>query len=199
MTAHYLVNSIRSFEQGDWCLVHAAAGGVGLLLVQLAKRTGLRVIATVSTPEKAERAQGAGADVVVNYTQEDFVEVAKKHSGGAGVRAVFDAVGKSTFDQSLTSLAPRGHMVLFGQASGPVDPVDPRTLQRGSLFLTRPALVDYSRSRNELLWRAQEVLTLVELGELKVHIHELFALRDAPLAHHGLHSRQTIGKLLLIP
>ena len=200
MTAHYLVNSVCPFEVGDWCLVHAAAGGVGLLLVQLASRSGLRVIGTVSTAEKGARAREAGAEVVVDYTSEDFVEAVKRHTGGTGVRAAFDAVGRTTFDGSLASLARRGYMVLFGQASGPVEPIDPVRLQQGgSLFLTRPGLVDYTRGRDELLWRAGEVLSLVASGELRVHVHGRYPLDEAPSAHRGLESRATSGKLLLVP
>ena len=200
MTAHYLVNSVCPFEVGDWCLVHAAAGGVGLLLVQLASRSGLRVIGTVSTAEKGERAREAGAEVVVDYTSEDFVEAVKRHTGGTGVRAAFDAVGRTTFDGSLASLARRGYMVLFGQASGPVEPIDPVRLQQGgSLFLTRPGLVDYTRGRDELLWRAGEVLSLVASGELRVHVHGRYPLDEAPSAHRALESRATSGKLLLVP
>ena len=200
MTAHYLVNSICSFNEGDWCLVHAAAGGVGQLLVQLAKGRGLRVIATVGSAEKAERARSLGADVVVNYSRERFVDAVTEHTQSSGVRAAFDAVGKSTFDDSLASVARRGYLVLYGQSSGPVDPFDPRRLQQeGSVFLTRPGLADYTRTREELLKRAGEVLELVRANELQVHVHERYALEDAARAHRDLESRKTTGKLLLIP
>jgi NADPH2:quinone reductase len=200
MTAHYLVNSICTLDEGDWCLIHAAAGGVGHLLTQLAKRRGLRVIGTVSTAEKADRARRAGVDHAIDYTQEDFAAVVDELTHGAGVRAVFESVGKSTFDKSLECLSKRGYMVLFGQASGPVDPVDIRRLQRGgSLFLTRPALVDYTSTDEELLWRGQEILGLVATGDLEVHVHERYPLTEAPAAHRAIQTRQTMGKLLLIP
>jgi NADPH:quinone reductase len=200
MTAHYLVNSICTLDERDWCLIHAAAGGVGLLLTQLAKRRGLRVIGTISTAEKADRARRAGVDHAIDYTQEDFAAVVDELTHGAGVRAVFESVGRSTFDKSLECLSKRGYMVHFGQASGPVDPVDIRRLQRGgSLFLTRPALVDYTSTDEELLWRGQEILGLVATGDLEVHVHERYPLTEAPAAHRAIQTRQTMGKLLLIP
>jgi NADPH2:quinone reductase len=200
MTAHYLVNSICTFDEGDWCLIHAAAGGVGLLLTQLAKRRGLRVIGTVSTAKKADRARGAGVDHAIDYTREDFPAAVHELTLGTGVRAVFESVGKSTFDKSFECLAQRGYMVLFGQASGPVEPVDIRRLQRGgSLFLTRPGLVDYTATREELLWRGQEIMNLVASGDLEVNIHERYFLTETPAGHRALQSRQTTGKLLLIP
>ena len=200
MTAHYLVNSICTFDEGDWCLIHAAAGGVGLLLTQLAKRRGLQVIGTVSTSTKADRARGAGVDQAIDYTQEDFAAAVHELTHGAGVRAVFESVGKSTLDKSFECLSKRGYMVLFGQASGPVDPVDIRRLQRGgSLFLTRPGLVDYTSTREELLWRGREIMKLVASGDLEVSIHERYPMTEAPAAHRALQSRQTTGKLLLIP
>ncbi len=200
MTAHYLVNSICTFEEGDWCLIHAAAGGVGLLLTQLAKRRGLQVIGTVSTAEKADRARRAGVDHVIDYTREDFTASVHELTHGAGVRAVFESVGKTTFDQSFKCLSKRGYMVLFGQSSGPVDPVEIRRLQQGgSLFLTRPTLVDYTSTDEELSWRGQEILDLVASGDLTPHIYERYPLTEAPAAHQALQSRQTTGKLLLIP
>lgn len=200
MTAHYLVDSICTFEAEDWCLIHAAAGGVGLLLTQLAKRAGLRVIGTVSTAEKAERARAAGADHVVNYTDEDFATVVMEITDDGGVRAVFESVGATTFDKSLSVVARRGYMVLFGQASGPVPPVDPRRLQQGgSLFMTRPTLVDYTRSRDELFRRAGDILGLVGSGDLDVHVHDRYPLDRAPEAHRALQTRRTTGKVLLIP
>jgi NADPH2:quinone reductase len=200
MTAHYLVHSVCPVAEGDWCLLHAAAGGVGLLLTQLARRSGLRVIGTVSTPEKAAQARDAGAEHVVNYNEEDFAGAVREHTDGAGVRVVYESVGKTTFDSSLSVLASRGYMVLFGQASGPVAPVDPRRLQQGgSLYMTRPQLADYTRSREELLWRGQEVLGLVGSGELRVHVHERYPLEQAPEAHRALQGRRTTGKLILIP
>jgi NADPH2:quinone reductase len=200
MTAHYLLNSICTFEDGDWCLVHAAAGGVGLLLTQMARRLGLGVVGTVSTSTKAERVRAAGADHVVIYSEADFEAAVRDVTEGRGVRAVYESVGKATFDDSIRCLAPRGYLILFGQTSGPVDPVDPRRLQQGrSLFLTRPGLVDYVSTREDLLWRSREVLSLVAEGELDVHVHARFDL-DAPSeAHRALESRATIGKLILVP
>ena len=200
MTAHYLLNSICTFEDGDWCLVHAAAGGVGLLLTQMARRLGLGVVGTVSTSTKAERVRAAGADHVVIYSEADFEAAVRDVTEGRGVRAVYESVGKATFDGSLRCLAPRGYLILFGQTSGPVDPFDPRRLQQGrSLFLTRPGLVDYVSTREDLLWRSREVLSLVAEGELDVHVHARFDL-DAPSeAHRALESRATIGKLILVP
>jgi NADPH2:quinone reductase len=200
MTSHYLLNSICTFEEEDWCLVHAAAGGVGLLLTQMARRLGLRVVGTVSTSAKAERARAGGADHVVIYSEEDFEAAVRDVTEGRGVRAVFESVGKATFDHSLRCLAPRGYLILFGQTSGPVDPVDPRRLQQGrSLFLTRPALVDYISTRDALLWRSREVLSLVAEGGLHVHVHERFDLEAASEAHRALASRATVGKLILVP
>jgi NADPH:quinone reductase len=200
MTAHYLLNSICTFDEGDWCLVHAAAGGVGLLLTQMAGRMGLRVVGTVSTSVKAERARAAGADHVVIYSEEDFEATVRDVTEGRGVRAVYESVGKTTFDDSLRCLAPRGYLILFGQTSGPVDPVDPRRLQQGrSLFLTRPGLVDYVSTRDDLLRRSREVLSHVAEGELDVHVHGRFDLEAASEAHRALESRATIGKLILVP
>ena len=198
MTAHFLLHSIRSFEPNDWCLIQAAAGGLGLLLTQMAKRLGLRVIGTTSSPEKADRARHAGADRIVLYTHEDVVEAAAEATGGQGVSAVFDSVGKTTFDASLRCLRPRGSMILCGQSSGTVEPVDPARLQHGgSLMLTRPRLADFIATREELLWRSGEVLSMVEAGELDVHIHGRFPLDRAGDAHRALESRETSGKLLL--
>jgi NADPH2:quinone reductase len=200
MTAHYLLNSICTFDEGDWCLVHAAAGGVGLLLTQMARLMDLRVVGTVSTSTKAERARAAGADHVVIYSERDFVADVRDVTEGRGVRAVYESVGKTTFDDSLRCLAPRGFLILFGQASGPVDPFDPRRLQQGkSLFLTRPGLVDYISTRDELLWRSREVLSLVAEGGLHVHVHARFDLEAPSEAHRALESRTTIGKLILVP
>jgi NADPH2:quinone reductase len=200
MTAHYLINSICNLEAGDWCLIHAAAGGVGLLFVRLAKRHGLRVIGTASTAAKAGRARAAGADNVVLYKEDDFVEAVNDLTRGQGVKAAFDGVGKDTFDGSLRCLRPRGYLVLFGQASGPVDPVDPRTLlQRGSLLLTRPGLVHYIATREELLWRGGEVLALAEQGELGDHIQARYPLQSVNDAHAAIESRTTVGKVILLP
>lgn len=199
ITAHYLLNSTCELDRGDWCVVHAAAGGVGLLLTQMASAQGLRVIGTASTREKAEKAAAAGAEVTVVHSERDFAEVARDVTEGRGVRAVFDGIGKDTFDRSLDSLAPRGHMVLFGQASGVVPPMDPRRLAKGSLFLTRPGIADYTSTRDEMLWRAEEVLGAVASGMLKVHVHDRYPLAEAQRAHDDLESRKTTGKLLLAP
>ncbi|MFN2588744.1 MAG: quinone oxidoreductase [Actinomycetota bacterium] len=199
MTAHSLLDAAGPLREGDWCVVHAGAGGVGLLLTQMASRRGLRVIGTASTPEKAELARKAGAEVAVVYTQRDFVAVAGETTDGRGVRAVFDAVGKDTFDESIECLGPRGYMVLYGQASGPPLPFDPRRLGNGSLFLTRAALADYTATREDLLEGANAVLGAVERGALDVHVHERYPLADAARAHRELQSRKTKGKLLLIP
>jgi NADPH2:quinone reductase len=200
MTAHYLVHSVCTFERGDWCLIHAAAGGVGLLFVQLAKRRGLQVIGTVSTPAKAERARAAGADHVVVNEHEDFVEAIADLTDGKGVRAGYDGVGKATFEGTLRCVSQRGYVVLFGQASGPVEPIDPRTLQqRGSLFLTRPGLAHYTATREELLRRGTEVLGLTESGELTDHIHATYPLDRAGEGHAAIESRATSGKVVLLP
>jgi NADPH2:quinone reductase len=200
MTAHYLMMSTFPVRAGHAVLVHAAAGGVGLLLIQMCKRAGAQVIGTVSTPEKAKLARDAGADHVVLYNQEDFQQEARRFTDGRGVNVVFDGVGKSTWEKSLNSLAPRGMLVLFGNASGPVPPIDPLVLsQKGSLFLTRPKLADYMATREELLRRAGEVLGWIESGGLKVRIERRYPLAEAAQAHTDLQSRSTTGKLLLFP
>lgn len=199
ITAHYLLHSTCELEAGDWCLVHAGAGGVGLLLTQMARSQGVRVIGTVSTRAKAETASAAGAEVVVVHSERDFAGVAREVTDGRGVRAVFDGIGKDTFERSLDCLAPRGYMVLFGQASGKVPPMDPLRLSKGSLFLTRPGIADYTASREELLWRTGDVFAAMGAGTLDVHVHERYALADASRAHEALESRKTTGKLLLIP
>lgn len=199
ITAHFLLNSTCELAAGDWCVVHAAAGGVGLLLTQMARVQGLRVIGTTSTAAKAEKARGAGAEVVVVHSERDFSEVAREVTDGRGVRAVFDGIGKTTFERSLDSLAPRAHMVLFGQASGKVPPVDPLRLSKGSLFLTRPGIADYTATRAEMQWRADDVLAAVASGTLEVHVHERYPLAEASRAHAALESRKTTGKLLLVP
>ena len=200
MTAHYLAVTIAPLKPGDVCLVHAAAGGVGLLLCQVAKRRGARVIGTVSTPEKAALARGAGADDVILYTEEDFAERTMQLTGGQGVRAVFDSVGKTTFDKSVQVLAPRGMMALYGQSSGPVLSFDPGILaQRGSLFLTRPSLFHYVAAREELLERASDVLGWVADGSLKLRVEREIPLANAAEAHRLLEGRKTTGKVLLIP
>lgn len=198
MTAHYLATSTYPLQQGDRCLVHAAAGGVGLLLVQIAKRRGAYVIGTAGTDEKAELARGAGADEMIVYTRQDFAAEVRRITGGAGVQVIYDSVGRTTFRPGLEVLAPRGTMVLFGQSSGPVEPIDPQLLnQKGSLFLTRPSLGHYTATREELLRRAGELFSWIEAGELSVRIGAEFSLEDAAAAHRALESRSTTGKVLL--
>jgi len=198
MTAHYLAHSTFPLAPGHQALVHAAAGGVGLLLVQMAKKRGARVLGTVSTEAKAEAARRAGADVVIRYTEEDFEAVARRETDGRGLDVVYDSVGKTTFDKSLRSLRPRGLLALFGQSSGPVPPFDPGDLaKRGSLFLTRPTLAHYTLDRAELLARAGDVLSWMEKGELEVTIDRTLPLAQAAEAHRLLESRQTSGKLVL--
>lgn len=200
MTAHYLTHSTYPLKSGDTALIHAAAGGVGLLLVQMAKRLGARVIGTAGTEEKVALARHAGADDVILYTQEDFEEATKRLTGGRGVDVVYDSVGKTTFDHSLNCLRPRGYLVLFGQSSGAVSPVDPQTLNaKGSLFLTRPTLAHYIATRDELEWRARDLFTWIAAGELSVRIGREFPLEQAGAAHEALAGRQTTGKVLLIP
>ena len=199
MTAHYLCHSTYPLNLGVTALIHAAAGGVGLLLTQMAKSLGANVIATVSTEAKAQLAREAGADHVIIYTQDDFEQEVQKITEGAGVHVAYDSVGQATFDKSVASLSPRGYMVLFGQASGPVPPVAMAVLNRKSLFLTRPSLGDYTATREELLSRADDVLGWVRSGRLKLRIHGKFALEDAAEAHRQLEGRMTTGKLLLVP
>jgi NADPH:quinone reductase len=200
LTAHYLAHSTYRLSPGDTCLVHAAAGGTGLLLCQMARRAGARVIGTVSTEEKASLARAAGAHDVILYTSQDFVAETRRLTGGAGVQVVYDSVGKTTFMGSLDCLARRGMMVLFGQSSGPVDPVDPQLLnQKGSLFLTRPTVAHYVASRAELLERTNAILGWVANDSLQVRIEREFPLAAAAEAHRELESRRTTGKLLLIP
>ncbi len=200
MTAHYLAVTTAPLAPGDICVVHAAAGGVGLLLCQIAKRRGARVIGTVSTAEKAALAREAGADDVILYTEEDFAERTMQLTGGKGVRVVYDSVGKTTFDKSVSVLAPRGMMALYGQSSGPVTSFDPSVLaQRGSLFLTRPSLFHYVATRAELLARAGEVLGWVADGSLKLRVEREIPLAQAAEAHRLLEGRKTTGKVLLIP
>ena len=200
MTAHYLAVSTRPLERGDICLVHAAAGGLGLLLCQVARLRGARVIGTVSTEAKAALARAAGADEIILYTEQDFEQEVKRLTGGAGVQVVYDSVGKTTFLKGLNCLARRGTMVLCGQSSGPVDPVDPQLLnKKGSLFLTRPSLFHYIATRDELVARAGEVFGWVADGKLAVRIDRESALSEAAAAQRALESRQTAGKVLLIP
>lgn len=200
MTAQYLVRATYPLTPGDVCLVHAAAGGVGLLLCQMARRLGATVIGTVSTEEKAARARAAGAHEVILYTQADFEAEVKRLTGGQGVSVVYDSVGKDTFERSLKCLRRRGMLVLFGQASGPVPPLDPQILSRGgSLFLTRPTLFDYTATREELLERAADVLGAIQRGELALTIGATFPLAEAAEAHRALGGRGTTGKVLLLP
>lgn len=198
LTAHYLSTSVYPVAEGDQVLVHAAAGGVGLLLTQLIRARGGRVIGTVSTPDKERLAIEAGAETVVGY--HDFVSRVRELTGGRGVAAVYDGVGRSTFDGSLESLRPRGTLALYGAASGPVDPIDPQRLNSaGSVFLTRPKLADYVADRAELEWRAGELLEAVRTGALSVRIGGRYPLAEAARAHADLEARKTAGKLLLIP
>jgi NADPH2:quinone reductase len=200
MTAHYLVTSTYTLKRGDTALVHAAAGGVGLLLIQMAKRIGARVFGTVSTEEKARLAREAGADEVIIYTEQDFQEETKRLTEGKGVEVVYDSVGRTTFMKSLESLAPRGLLALFGQSSGTVPPFDAALLaQKGSLFLTRPSLAHYTATREELLWRAGEVFKWIDAGQLKLRIGKRFSLAEASEAHRQLEGRATTGKVLLMP
>jgi NADPH2:quinone reductase len=198
MTAHYLTHTTFPLREGDVALVHAAAGGIGLLLTQVAKRRGARVIGTVSTEQKAALARRAGADDVVLYTRESFKDAARRLTGGRGVDVVYDSVGKTTFADGLDSLRPRGYMVLFGQSSGPVPPIEPAILNpKGSLFLTRPSLAHYMLDREELLGRAREVFALIARGALDVRIDRELPLAQAADAHRLLESRATAGKLVL--
>jgi NADPH:quinone reductase len=198
MTAHYLTHSTYPLKSGDTCLVHAAAGGVGGLIVQMAKMLGARVFGTVSTEEKAAIAREHGADEAILYTQQDFEAEVKRLTNGRGVDVVYDSVGKTTFDKSLNSLRPRGLLALFGQSSGPVPPFDPGILNaKGSLFLTRPSLAHHAATREELLWRAGDVLNWISTGKLKVRIDSTYPLAEAAAAHRDLESRRTAGKLLL--
>jgi NADPH2:quinone reductase len=200
MTAHFLCHSTYAVQPGDDVLVHAGAGGVGLLLTQLVARRGGRVISTVSTDEKAELSRGAGASEVVRYDREDVVERVRALTGGRGVQAVFDGVGKDTFEASLQSLARRGILVLFGASSGAVPPVDPMALMsHGSVFLTRPTLGDYVADRGELLERATAVLHAVRDGVLDVRVGARYPLDEAARAHEDLEGRRTTGKSLLLP
>jgi NADPH2:quinone reductase len=200
MTAHYLTHSTYKLQKGETALVHAAAGGVGLLLVQMAKRIGARVIATAGTSEKAELARGAGADECIVYSESDFEKETQRLTDGKGVEVIYDGVGKATFEKDLNVLKPRGYLVLFGGASGAVPPFDLIKLsQKGSLYITRPTLGHYTATREELEWRAGDVLGWIKNGELKLRIHKKYPLRDAAQAHRDLEARKTTGKLLLTP
>src|SRR5262249_18775265 len=200
MTAHYLSHSTYKLQAGETALIHAAAGGVGLLLVQMAKKIGARVIATAGTEEKAKLARNAGADECIIYTEADFETETRKLTDGKGVHVVYDGVGKATFDKDLNVLRPRGYLVLFGGSSGAVPPFDLIKLsQKGSLYVTRPTLGHYTAARDELEWRAGDVLNWVVSGDLKLRIHKVYPLADAEQAHRDLEGRVTTGKLLLVP
>ena len=200
MTAHYLSHDTYPLKRGETALVHAAAGGVGLLLTQMAKNIGARVIATVSTDEKAKLAREAGADEIILYTQSDFEAETKRLTGGKGVDVVYDSVGKTTFEKGLNVLRPRGMMVLFGASSGAVPPFDLIALsQKGSLYVTRPALGSYIATREELMARADAVFGMIAGGKLKLRIEHTYPLSEAQRAHRDLEGRKTTGKLLLIP
>jgi NADPH2:quinone reductase len=200
MTAHYLAYSSYAIQPGDAVLVHAGAGGVGLLLIQMAKRLGARVFSTVSTEEKAALARAAGADETILYNHEDFTARVRELTNGAGLPVVYDSVGKTTFDGSLTCLRPRGTLVLYGGASGAVPPFDLIQLStRGSLYITRPTLKDYTATRDELVRRAGDVLRWIAEGTLKLRLEHNYPLADAAQAHLDLEGRKTTGKLLLIP
>lgn len=200
MTAHYLLYSSYPLKQGETALIHAAAGGVGLLLAQMAKKIGARVIATAGTQEKAQLARDAGADECIVYSEADFETETQRLTDGKGVHVVYDGVGKATFDKDLNVLRPRGYLVLFGGSSGAVPPFDLIKLsQKGSLFITRPTLAHYTATREELEWRANDVLQAIVRGELKLHIHKVYPLAEAAQAHRDLEGRKTSGKLLLRP
>jgi NADPH:quinone reductase len=200
MTAHYLAHDTFPLKAGHTALVHAAAGGVGLLLVQMAHNIGARVIGTVSTEEKAQLAREAGANDVILYTKSDFEAETKRLTGGKGVEVVYDSVGKTTFEKGLNVLRPRGMMALFGGSSGAVPPFDLIQLSaKGSLFVTRPKLGDYVITRDELLARAEAVLGMIAAGKLKLRVEHTYKLEDAQQAHRDLEGRKTTGKLLLIP
>lgn len=200
MTAHYLVNSTFKLKAGQSCLIHAGAGGVGLILIQMAKNIGAKVITTVSTSKKKQLALDAGADDVILYSDEDFVEEVNRISNGNGLEVVYDSVGRSTFEGSINCLKPRGYMVLYGQSSGAVSPVDPQILnKKGSIFLTRPTLASYMLDRQELDWRSGEVFKSIQQGQLKIKIGLSLPLKEAARAHDDLASRKTTGKVILIP
>ncbi|HET6843639.1 MAG TPA: quinone oxidoreductase [Candidatus Angelobacter sp.] len=200
MTAHYLTHSTYPLKKGETALIHAAAGGMGLLLVQMARNIGVRVIGTAGSEEKASLAREAGADEVILYNQQDFEAETKRLTDGKGVDVVYDGVGQSTFEKDFNVLRPRGHLVLFGGASGAVPPFDPMKLtQKGSLFLTRPSLAHYIATREELEWRANDVLNMISSGKLKLRISRTYKLEEAAQAHRDLEGRKTTGKLLLIP
>ena len=200
MTAHYLTRSTFSLKRGDVCLIHAAAGGVGLLAVQMAKITGAIVIGTAGTEEKVRLAKAHGADYMIQYTETDFVEEVKKITGGEGVPVVYDSVGHTTFHQSLDCLKTRGMMVSFGQSSGPIGDIDPLIFgQKGSLFFTRPALPNYVSDSEDLQWRSSEIFKWIAAGRLHLNVYKTYPLSEAAQAHGDLEARKTTGKLLLKP
>jgi NADPH:quinone reductase len=200
MTAHYLVNSTYPLKKGETALIHAAAGGVGLLLVQMARSIGARAIGTVGTEDKAKLAREAGAEEVIVYTQQDFEVETNRLTENKGVHVVYDGVGKSTFEKGLNVLRPRGYMVLFGGASGAVPPFDPIALsQKGSLFLTRPSLIHYIATRNELEQRSSDIFNMIIAGKLKLRIGHVYKLEEVQQAHRDLEGRKTTGKILLVP
>jgi NADPH:quinone reductase len=199
MTAHYLATSTYALKPGDTALIHAAAGGVGLLLVQIAKMRGARVFGTVSTREKAALAREAGADDVILYAEQDFEAEIMRLTGGKGVNVVYDSVAKTTFEKSLNCVGPRGVLALFGQSSGPVTTFDPARLAKNAIFLTRPGLGQYTATREELVQRAGDVFEWVRSGRLRVRVSQMLRLRDAAEAHRLLEGRKTTGKVLLVP
>jgi len=200
ITAHYLTHSAFPLRKGETLLLHAAAGGVGLLLIQVAKKIGARVIGTVSTEEKAALAGNAGADHVILYTRDDFEQEVKRITAGAGVDVVYDSVGRTTFEKGLNCLRRRGMMVLFGQSSGSVPPIDPGILNvKGSIYLTRPGLAHYTATREELTWRAGDIFKWFSEDSLKIRIDQVFPLEEAGRAHQALEARQTAGKVLINP
>src|SRR5687767_3153827 len=200
MTAHYLTHSTYKLQAGETALIHAAAGGVGMLLVQMAKNIGARVIGTAGTRDKAQLARDAGADECIIYTEADFETETRRLTDGKGVNVIYDGVGKATFEKDLNVLVPRGYLVLFGGSSGPVPPFDLIKLsQKGSLFVTRPTLGHYTATREELEWRANDVLGWIAAGDLRLRIHKKYPLAEAAQANRDLEGRKTTGKLLLVP
>ncbi len=200
MTAHYLTHSTFPLKSGDTCLIHAAAGGVGRIAVQMAKMLGARVIGTAGNAEKVALVRSAGADEAINYTEQDFLAEVKRMTGGRGVDVIYDSVGVATFLKGLDGIRPRGMMVLFGQSSGPVAPIDPSILNvKGSLFLARPSLAPHCATPEELKWRAGDVLNWIAEGKLKLRIDRSFPLSQAAQAHRDLEGRKTAGKVLLVP
>jgi len=197
MTAHYLTTSTFQLKSGQTALVHAGAGGVGLLLIQIAKKIGARVIATVGTAQKGELARAAGANEIILYSQQDFEAEVKRMTNSAGVDVVYDAVGAATWEKSLNCLRPRGYLILYGNASGPVPPFDPLTLMKGSLFVTRPTLIHYAASRDEVQSRTRDLFSWLKSGELKLKYDHVFPLEEAARAQIELEARRTTGKVLL--